>query len=74
VQTEAVLDIVLQTEEPMCVKEVHKPKQALGCVVGWPIDSEVKKTKKMCVILGVEQKPGRGKTTKTKWSGKTKKK
>jgi hypothetical protein len=85
VQTKEVLDIVLQTEEPVCVEEVHKPKQALGHAVGRPIDSEAKRTKRMSIIIGVEPtpvepKPSRGKTTKKKCrgrpklSGKTKKK
>jgi hypothetical protein len=54
VQTEEVLDVVLQTEEPVCAEEVHSPKEALGRAVGRPSDSDAKRTKRMSVIIGVE--------------------
>jgi hypothetical protein len=54
VQAEEVLDVVLQTEEPVCYEEVHSPKEALGCAMGRPSDSDAKRTKRMTVIIGVE--------------------
>jgi hypothetical protein len=80
VQTEEVLDVVLQTEEPVCAEEVHNPKEALGHVVGRPSDSNVKRTQRMSVIIGVEPTPVEPKPTTKKYrghpkgSGKTKKK
>jgi hypothetical protein len=61
VQTEEVLDVVLQTEEPVCAEEVHSPREALGRVV--PSDSDAKRTKRMSVIIGVEPTPVEPKPT-----------
>jgi hypothetical protein len=79
-QTEEVLDVVLQTEELMCAEEVHSPKEALGHAVGRPSDSDAKGTRRISVIIGVEQthvepKPMTKKCRgHPKGSGKTKKK
>ena len=67
VRPEAVLEHVVQTElnlstveasneeeqEPVCVDDVHKLKQAVGCDVRRPSPSDVKKTKSMRVLCGV---------------------
>jgi hypothetical protein len=53
-QTEEVLDVVLQIEEPLCAEEVHNPKEALGCAVGRSNDSDAKRTKRISVTIGVE--------------------
>jgi hypothetical protein len=80
VQTEEALDVVLQTEEPVCAEEVHSPREALGCVVGRPSESDAKRTKRMSVIIGVERTPVEPKPMtkkcrgRPKGSGKTNKK
>jgi hypothetical protein len=80
VQTEEVLDVVLQTEEPVCAEKVHSPREALRRAVGRPSESDVKRTKRMSVIIGVEPTHVEPKpTTKKCWgrpkgSGKTNKK
>jgi hypothetical protein len=80
VQTEEVLDIVLQTEEPVCAEEVHSLRKALGRVVGRSSESDAKRTKRMSVIIGVKPTPVEPKPTtkkcrsRPKGSGKTNKK
>jgi hypothetical protein len=80
VQTEEVLDVILQTEEPVCAEEVHSPSEALRRVVGRPSESDVKRTKRMSVIIGVKPTPVERKPTtkkcrgRPKGSGKTNKK
>jgi hypothetical protein len=74
------LDVVLQTEEHVCVEEVHSPREALGHVVGRPSDSDANRKKRMSVIFGGEPIPVEPKPTtkkcrgRPKGSGKTNKK
>jgi hypothetical protein len=72
VQTEEVLDVVLQTEGPVCAEEVHSQREALGRVVGRPSKSDAKRTKRMSVIIGVEPTPVEPKPTTKKCRGRPK--
>jgi hypothetical protein len=80
VQTKEVLDVVLQTKEPVCAEEVYNLREALVCDVGRPSKIDAKRTKKMSVIIGVEPTPVEPKPTtkkcrgRPKGSGKTNKK
>jgi hypothetical protein len=74
------LDVVLQTEEPVCAEEVHSPMEALGHAMGRPSDSDTNRTKRMSVIISGEPTPVEPKPTtkkcrgRPKGSGKTNKK